>query len=77
MAERQYNRIKGALADKGKTNLELAAYIKKSPNTVSRYCQNETQPPIEVLYKIADFLDVDARDLLLPSKGVGASRKKS
>jgi putative transcriptional regulator len=62
------NRIKAVLADKGKTNKDLMDFLDKSQATVSRWCTNDTQPSVETLYDIAEFLDVDIRELLVPTK---------
>ena len=40
----------------------------KSYNIVNGYVQNRTQPSIEVLYKIAEILGVDVKDLLISTK---------
>ena len=37
------NRIKGALADAGKTNIWLAEQIGRDPVTVSKWCTNTSQ----------------------------------
>lgn len=58
------NRIKGALADAGKTNLWLAEQVGRDPVTVSKWCTNTSQPDLQTLAKIADALNVDMRDLL-------------
>ena len=58
------NRIKGALADAGKTNLWLAEQVGRDPVTVSKWCTNTSQPDLQTLAKIADALKVDMRDLL-------------
>ena len=44
------------------------AGIEMSPNTVSKWCTNQMQPTIETLFRIANVLDVEARDLLVNSK---------
>ena len=62
------NRIKGALADSGKTGIWLARQLKKSPVTVSKWCTNTTQPDLQTLAKIADLLEVDIKDLLVSRK---------
>ena len=59
------NRIKGALADSGKTGIWLARQLKKDPVTVSKWCTNTTQPDLQTLAKIADLLEVDIKDLLV------------
>lgn len=62
------NRIKEFLETKGITQTELAHRLGKCFNTVNLYVTNRIQPPIPVLYQIADILEVDVRDLLLPNK---------
>jgi transcriptional regulator with XRE-family HTH domain len=63
-----YNRLKAVLADMGKTNKELAEGIGVLPNTVSTWCTNVKQPSWEKLYAIADYLEVDVRELIVPNK---------
>ena len=60
----QINRIKTVLSDQGRTNMWLAEKIGKSPTTVSRWCTNESQPPLETLYQISILLNTDIRELL-------------
>lgn len=64
MSKKDYNRIKVVLVEKKKTNKELADYLKVKPGTVSRWCTNDSQPNIAVLFKIGKFLGVKAKDLL-------------
>ncbi|WP_043023610.1 helix-turn-helix domain-containing protein [Fluviicola taffensis] len=59
------NRIKEVLESKGIKQVWLADQLGKSYNIVNGYVQNRTQPSIEVLYKIATFLNVDPRELLV------------
>ena len=47
---------------------ELAHRLGKCFNTVNLYAANRVQPPIAVLYQIADILEVDVRELLVASK---------
>ena len=68
MNERVYNRIKAVLAEERKTNMWLAEQLEMSPNTVSKWCTNQMQPTIETLFRIANVLNVEARDLLVNSK---------
>jgi transcriptional regulator with XRE-family HTH domain len=68
MAKLQLNRIKAMLAEKNKNSKELAAHLKKTEATVSRWCTNDVQPSIETLYAISKFLKVDIRELLVPTK---------
>jgi putative transcriptional regulator len=62
------NRIKEVLKDQGRTQTWLAEKIQKSYVIVTNYCNNNSQPSIEVLRKIAEVLDVDVRELLEPTK---------
>ena len=57
------NRIKVVLAEKNKTNKWLAETLGKNEATVSRWCTNENQPPVETFYQIAKMLDIDIREL--------------
>ena len=62
-------RIKEVLKDQGRTQTWLAEKIGKSYVVVTNYCNNHTQPSIDVLVKMAKILDVDVRELLVPTKG--------
>ena len=59
------NRIKGALADAGKTNIWLAEKVGRDPVTVSKWCTNTSQRDLSTLSKIADALEIDVRELLV------------
>ena len=61
------NRIKEFLEKKGLSQTDLAHPLGKSFNMVNLYATNKVQPPIPVLYQIADILNVDVRELLLPN----------
>ena len=64
----RYNRIRVVLAEKEKTNNWLAEQVGRSKGTVSKWCSNQVQPPIDVLYQIADTLEIDVCDLLVPNE---------
>lgn len=68
MGKTVINRIKAALAEKGKTNKWLALSLGKNETTVSRWCTNEMQPSLETLFAIASVLEMDIRKLLISSK---------
>ena len=68
MSKTTYNRIKSVLAERGKTNKNLADALKIAPETVSSWCTNSAQPSIKKLFQIAVYLDVEAGDLLVSSK---------
>lgn len=62
------NRIKEVLKEQGRTQTWLAEKIGKSYVVVTNYCNNNNQPSIPVLRNIAKALDVDVRELLVPTK---------
>lgn len=62
------NRIKDVLKEQGRTQTWLSEKIDKSYVIVTNYCNNNAQPSIEILRKIAAELDVDVRELLVPTK---------
>lgn len=68
MPKRAFNRLKVILVEENKTNKWLAKQLNRSETTISRWCTNEMQPTIESFYEIAEVLNIDVRDLLVPSK---------
>ncbi len=62
------NRIKNILKEQGRSQMWLAKNIGKSYPIVTNYCNNKSQPSIKLLYQIAELIDVDVRELLVPSK---------
>ena len=62
------NRIKEILVIQGKTQTWLADQLGKTRSIVSNYANNNTQPSIETLRDIARILDVDIRELPVPTK---------
>ena len=58
------NRIKAVLADNMKTNKWLAEQLDVAPTTVSKWCTNGSQPPLETLVKIAKILGCEISDLV-------------
>jgi putative transcriptional regulator len=65
------NRIKEVLRDQGRTQTWLSEKIGKSYVVVTNYCNNNSQPSIPILRKIAKILDVDVRELLVSTKVKG------
>lgn len=61
------NRLKVVLAEKKVANKSLADHLKRREETVSRWCSNKQQPSLEELNSIAEYLQVDIRELLKPS----------
>lgn len=68
MANNATNRIKVVLVEQNKTNKWLASKMGKNESTISRWCTNKIQPPIETLLAIAQTLNVDIRELLSSTK---------
>lgn len=62
------NRIKEVLDKKGIKQIWLAEQLGKSYNMVHSYAQNKRQPSIDDLYKIAEILNVDIKELLVSNK---------
>jgi len=61
------NQIKVALVQQKRTAKWLAEELGKDPATVSKWCQNKVQPTVETFAKIAELLEIDIRDLLIPT----------
>lgn len=62
------NRIKEVLDEKGIKQTWLAEQLGKSYNMVNSYVQNRQQPRLEILYEIANILEIDVKDLLKTNK---------
>jgi len=62
------NCIQAVLIRKKMSQKELAELMGKSLNTVSSICTNRSQPHLKDLKRIARILDVDIRELLIPTK---------
>jgi len=69
MAQERINRIKEVLVIQGKTQKWLAERMGKTPTTIASMCNNKSQPHLKDLKRIAEILDVDIRELLVPTKG--------
>jgi len=64
------NRIKEVLGEKEISQTWLAKELGKSYNMVNSYVQNRRQPSIEVLFRIAELLDVEAKELIQLKKNL-------
>ena len=62
--DKNINRIKIVLAEKRKTNKWLAEQPGCTPTTVSKWCTNVCQPPMETYIKIAKLLEVELSELV-------------
>ena len=58
------NRLKLVLVEQKRTSKWLAEQLGVNPSTVSKWCTNTSQPPLETLIQIAQHLGVTIRDLL-------------
>ena len=59
------NRIKEVLEEKGIKQTWLAEQLGKCYNMVNGYVQNRQQPRLEILYEIAEILEVSVKELLV------------
>ena len=62
------NRIKAVLVDKDLSQKWLSEQIGRSFSTTNAYCCNRQQPNLETLYKIAQLLSVELKDLIVNGK---------
>jgi len=62
------NRIKEVLQEKGIKQVWLSEKLGKSFNMVNEYCNNKRQPSLEDLYRIAEILDVNVKELLMDKR---------
>ena len=62
------NRIEEVLRERGIKQTWLAEKLGKSYNMVNSYVKNRRQPNLEVLYRIAEILNVDVKDLIISKK---------
>ena len=65
------NKLKLVLMDLGISQTEFAERIGRSRNTISRICNNTSQPSLEFLWEISLELGVDIKDLLYSSISIG------
>ena len=64
MEATRINRLKIVLAEQNKTGKWLAEQLQKNEATISRWCSNTSQPSLEMLVKMATFLNVEANELI-------------
>lgn len=68
MANKATNRIKIVLVEQNKTSKWLAEKLGMNESTISRWCTNNMQPPVDKLSEIAKVLNIDIRELLKSTK---------
>jgi DNA-binding Xre family transcriptional regulator len=64
---KEVNRIKVVLAEKKRTAKWLSEQIGRNPATVSKWCTNTIQPSMDTLLDIANALEMNIQDLLIPT----------
>ena len=62
------NNIKNVLSEKGVMSKWLAKQLQKDPATVSKWCNNHSQPDLYTFVRIANLLDVDVHELICHTK---------
>ena len=65
---KEINRLKVVLVEEKRTGKWLAEALGKNEATVSRWCSNVVQPPVETFIRIAEVLNVDIRVLFNSTK---------
>lgn len=61
---KKINRLKVVLVEQRETGKWLAEQLGKDPSTISKWCSNTTQPPLDMLVNIATLLNVDIKELI-------------
>lgn len=59
------NRIKLVLVEKEISQTQLAKELGKSFSTINAYCSNRKQPSLDLRNKIAEYLSVSIKDLIV------------
>lgn len=67
-------RLKELMTLKGIGREELASAVDISPTTISNISSEKNMPTYQLLLKIAVALDVDIRELFVPTKGTSISQ---
>ena len=68
MPKENLNRIKAVLAEHNVSSKLVASHLNVTEQTVSGWCTNTKQPSLKTLFEIADYLQVDVRDLIFVKK---------
>ena len=59
------NRIKAVLVEQDKSQKWLAEQLGKSFSTTNAYCCTRQQPNLDTLYRIAQLLSVELKELIV------------
>ena len=55
MRNKDLNRIKMVLVEKHRTSKWFSEQLGKDPTTVSKWCTNQSQPTLEILFKFPNL----------------------
>jgi len=69
------NRIKEVLKEQGRTQVWLAGKIGKSQGTIALYVNNKLQPTLDTLFRIAEYLEVNPKKLIVSTQRTKKSTK--
>ena len=61
---KKINLLKVVLVEQRKTGKWLAEQLGKDPSTISKWCSNTPQPPLDMLVNIATLLHLDIKELI-------------
>ena len=64
MTKKKLNRLKLVLVEKDKTGVWLSEQLGVTTVTVSKWCNNVTQPTLPTLDRIAELLGCEKRELI-------------
>ena len=67
-------RLKEIMTLKGMSRDELSSIVEVSPTTISNISSEKNLPTIQLLLKIAQALDVDIRELFIPTRGTSITQ---
>lgn len=59
------NRIKAVLVEQDRSQKWLAGQLGKSFSTINAYCCNRQQPNLDTLYRIAQLLSVELKEMIV------------
>lgn len=67
-------RLKEIMTLKEMSRDELSSIVDVSPTTISNISSEKNLPTIHLLLKIAEALDVDIRELFIPTRGTSITQ---
>lgn len=67
-----YPRLKTRLAELDRSNVDVAAATGISPGTLSQIVRGHIRPSVDLMQRIADYLDAPVEELFAPAPAVAA-----